>query len=898
MRLMSRYGLYVLWVLLVLCFSLPAHSQVIAPKTDSTKSTKPRQIRPGIELPDSLYISADSIKGDVDTIVRYTAKDSVIFDVPNKRMILVNDAVVQFQNRELDAHTIVMDFQQNTLTAYSEDADSVITHSLGLRRKIIRDTSRARLRGSPVLTEGSTKYEGEVIVYNFKTKHGTVQMGTTELEGGFYYGEKIKQVAPKTLFVENGRYTTCDAPIPHYYFESPRMKVIMQDEVFAEPVYLYIADVPIFALPFGVFPNHGGGRHSGIIAPSYQTQGDRGYGLTHAGYFWVINDYLDLAAQTDIYTKGGWSVDSRFRWMKQYLLNSPADIHVAYGMERTNSVDPYTKQWLLQGSLPNLVLGYESNLSANLSFQSSDYSKLNAHNQRDYLTQQVNSNASYSTGWEDLGLSLGIGYNRSQNLLQNTYDEESPSLNFSKSTFFPFASRDGADVNPTLASLGIGYNLSASRHVTKQRNSNATEIPEDTSTYFNTEQYSILHNPSINISPKLGYFSINPSFSYQEAWLFKAHLRTYRRVINFDSITGRSDTSVAYDQSTVDTFQRLKTYNAGIGISTTLYGIANIGALGIQAVRHTVIPSIRFNYQPDLSDQNYADYTDPITGQPLRYNVYDGEPNGSLVGAGRSASMSFALGNDFEAKVERQVTKDSVALDHVKLLHLDANTSYNLVDKLLGGFSLNGSSSIGTYLSMNARAQFSFYPRNYFGGDSTQATLISLGAGLLRPQNISFGLSGSLSAPTTIEGDNYDSIRRQFNITTPEDERAMFFGGFYPGPFVDIPFRPKWNVSYSLSYDQTYTLNGIDKNFGANATISLPLTVNWLFSTSATYDLKNQKLLIPELRVTRDLHCWVMNFSYWPPGSGFSGFNLEIRIKAPQLQDVKLTRTESTYGQF
>jgi len=894
---LTRYVLSVLWVSCVLCAATITHAQVTAPKTDSAKSNKPRQIRPGIELPDSLYISADSIKGDVDTIVRYTAKDSVVFDVPNKRMILVNDAVVQFQNRELDAHTIVMDFQQNTLTAYSEDADSVITHSLGLRRKIIRDTSRARLRGSPVLTEGSTKYEGEVIVYNFKTKHGTVQMGTTELEGGFYYGEKIKQVAPKTLFVENGRYTTCDAPIPHYYFESPRMKVIMQDEVFAEPVYLYIADVPIFALPFGVFPNHGGGRHSGIIAPSYQTQGDRGYGLTHLGYFWVINDYLDWAAQTDVYTKGGYSIDSRFRWMKQYLLNSPAEIHGAYGKVRTNSADPFQPQWLAQASLPNLVLGYESNLSANLSFQSNGFYRGNSHNQQDYLTQQVTSNASYSTGWEDLGLSLGIGYNRSQNLLQNTYDEESPSLNFSKSTFFPFASRDGSDVNPTLASLGIGYNLSASRHVTKQRTTGFPEIPEDTSSYFNTEQYSILHNPSIGISPKLGYFSINPSFSYQEAWLLNRHVRQYY-VLPADSTAGRFQPTVAYRDSVVKEFNRLSTYNAGIGISTTLYGIANIGALGIDAVRHTVIPSIRFSYQPDLSDQNYAYYTDPLTGQALRYNVYDGEPNGSLVGAAKSASMSFSLGNDFEAKVERQVTKDSVALDHVKLLHVDANTSYNLVNKLLGGFSLSGSSSIGTYLSMNANAQFSFYPRNYFGGDSTQATLVSLGAGLLRPQNVSVGLSGSLSAPTTIEGDNYDSIRRQFNIATPEDERAMFFGGFYPGPFVDIPFRPKWNVSYSLSYQQSYTLNGIDKNFGANATLSLPLTVNWLFSTSATYDLKNQKLLIPELRVTRDLHCWVMNFSYWPPGSGFSGFNLEIRIKASQLQDVKLTRTESTYGQF
>src|ERR1019366_3149476 len=249
------------------------------------------------------------VKGDIDTIVRYTARDSTVFDIPNKRMILINNGIVEFENRELDSYTIVMDFQHNLMTSYSYDVDSVVAATLALRRHILRDTNRAKTRGAPKLTEGATVYDGEVIVYNFKTKHGTVQLGTTEMDKGFYYGEKIKQVAPKTLFVENGRYTTCDAEVPHYYFESPEMKVVMGDQIFAEPVYLYVADVPIFVLPFGVFPNHESGRHSGIIMPSYNTQGNRGYGLIHGGYYWVFDDYADARAQGDVYTVGGYNVD-------------------------------------------------------------------------------------------------------------------------------------------------------------------------------------------------------------------------------------------------------------------------------------------------------------------------------------------------------------------------------------------------------------------------------------------------------------------------------------------------------------------------------------------------------------------------------------------------------------
>src|SRR5581483_4939907 len=337
-----------------------------------------------------------------------------------------------------------MDFSKNTLTSYSYDVDSALSSSLALRRRILRETTRAKTRGAPKLTEGGTVYEGEVIVYNFKTKQGTVQLGTTEIENGFYYGEKIKQVAPKTLFVENGRYTSCDAEVPHYYFESPKMKVVMGDQIFAAPVFLYVADVPIFALPFGVFPNHGGGRHSGIIPPSYQTQGDRGYGLTHLGYYEVFNDYLDARAQGDIYTKGGYNVDFFAEWMQRYLLNSAASVEYGFGESRFSSDAPFDRNWHVAGQLPNLMLGYETSLSANLSFQndrtltSGGYFQNNATNIQQYYTQQVNSDASFNTGWSDLGINLGVDYHRAENLVDATYQEQSPSISFSKTTWMPF----------------------------------------------------------------------------------------------------------------------------------------------------------------------------------------------------------------------------------------------------------------------------------------------------------------------------------------------------------------------------------------------------------------------------------------------------------------------------
>ncbi|MFI5200977.1 MAG: putative LPS assembly protein LptD [Candidatus Kapaibacterium sp.] len=895
MTLVNKYDLWVVGVTSVLFWTGPLLAQTIAPSVDTTAS-KLKQIRPGLELPDSLYIARDTVKGDIDTIVRYTANDSTVFSIPEKKMTLVGKAIVEFQDRELDAHTIVMDFQHNLMHAYSRNIDSVLNSEVTFHRVMTRDTNRAKNRGAPKLTEGGTVYEGEIIVYNFKTKQGTTQLGTTEMQGGFYYGEKIKQVAPKTLFVQNGRYTTCDEPHPHYYFASPEMKVNMGGQIFAAPVYLYVADVPIFMLPFGMFPDHESGRHSGLIPPSYQTQGGRGYGLTHLGYYEVWSDYADSRIQSDIYTVGGYNIDFQSEWMKRYLLNSAASIEVGYGKTRFSSGDPFQKDWLVNAQLPNLQLGYQTALSANLSFQSDGYFQSIARNFAQYLTQQVTSNAAFSTSWPDAGVSLGINYSRSQSLLDGTYQESSPQLNLSKTTWFPFQSADGSPVNPTLASLGIGYNFSASHNLS--RSTSTPGVTTDTSLYTTSESYSMLHSPSISISPKLGYFTISPYFSMSDAWLVREHtLSNPRKVIIHNDTT--SDTVAEYDTTTEHRFMNLFNYNTGVNISTTLYGIANIGAFGIEAIRHTIQPTIGLSYLPDLSTQNYKPILNPLTGQYDYYNIFNGEPNGTIVGQGKSATMTMGLSNNFEAKVDRQVTKDSTAVDHVKLFAINAGTGYNLVTKLLSPLSLNASSSIGTLFSLSGNASFSFYPANYVGGDSTQYSLASLHQFFIRPTSASASLNGSFSAPTTLNGENYDSVRRLFNITSPEDERALFFGGYYPGEYIDIPFRPKWNINYGLSYQQSFSQTGATvRDFGATLALTLPLTVNWSFTTSASYDLLNKQIIIPELDVTRDLHCWVMHFSYRPPNSAVSGFNLTIQIKAPQLQDIKLTRTENNYGEF
>jgi hypothetical protein len=82
-----------------------------------------------------------------------------------------------------------------------------------------------------------------------------------------------------------------------------------------------------------------------------------------------------------------------------------------------------------------------------------------------------------------------------------------------------------------------------------------------------------------------------------------------------------------------------------------------------------------------------------------------------------------------------------------------------------------------------------------------------------------------------------------------------------------------------------------------NATLSFNLTEKWRFSTGGSYDFVRNEFAAPSVNIYRDLHCWEMNFTWFPIGF-YRGYRLELRIKAPQLQDLKVTKQGSARGTY
>jgi len=234
----------------------------------------------------------------VDTLVVYNARDSVTYSLSTRYMRLYGSGDIKYRAIGLQADRIAVNWDNATLNAEGVPDTS--------------DPKGSKITGAPVMNDEGEKYEGTEIGYNFRTKKGRISVGETEMEEGYYHGGEIKKVAPDVLYVEDGRYTTCSLDHPHFFFLSPKMKVIPRDVVVAEPVYFYVADVPLFALPFGVFPNRSG-RRSGIIAPAYGEDARFGRYFSHFGYYWAASDYFDVATTFDWYTRGGWANRSLLR---------------------------------------------------------------------------------------------------------------------------------------------------------------------------------------------------------------------------------------------------------------------------------------------------------------------------------------------------------------------------------------------------------------------------------------------------------------------------------------------------------------------------------------------------------------------------------------------------------
>jgi lipopolysaccharide assembly outer membrane protein LptD (OstA) len=311
----------------------------------------------------------------IDTVVNYSAKDSIIYSLRTRYMNLYGKSEMQYQTIGLKAERVNVNWDNATLIA------------LGVKDTVKADS----VIGKPIMRDGGEEYKGDQVKYNFHTRKGKISIGNTQMDNGYYVGDQIKKVDPDVLCVSDGIYTTCDLKDPHFYFASPKMKVYVRDKVVAEPIFLYVADVPVFALPFGVFPAHGG-RSSGLIAPAYGDDNRFGWYLSHLGYYWAASDYWDIGSMFDIYSRGRWQNQTTIRYALRYNFGGSITARITSSPEGEPSDPNYSKT---RDYYFNITHGQKispsSDLKVNFTFMNGNYFKNNSFNISEILQQNMES---------------------------------------------------------------------------------------------------------------------------------------------------------------------------------------------------------------------------------------------------------------------------------------------------------------------------------------------------------------------------------------------------------------------------------------------------------------------------------------------------------------------------
>lgn len=852
---------------------------------DTTRGVSPDTLKPSdtalidsldlsdIVRPDSLMppdtAKTDTLKKSANAItspVEYSATDSISFDLKSRKVYMYKDAEIDYENINLKAAHVQINFPKNIIDATGT-----------------QDTT-GKLIGKPEFTEGAQTYRSKEMRYNYKTEKGRIKKVITDQGEGKLHGEVIKKMPDKTINVKRGSYTTCNLDDPHFEIKYTKAKVLPKDKIISGPAYLVIEDVPIpLFLPFGFFPNKEG-QQSGILVPSYGESNDRGFFFEDGGYYWGINDYMDLELRGDIYTRGSWALEPRFRYKKRYAYNG--SISAGYTVNKVGEQDTedyeVSKDFRIRWShsqddkaRPN------SRFNANVNIVSSSYNRFNPVNTKDYLSNTFQSSISYQTNF-DQKVFITANMSHSQNTQRKTVNMTLPQLSVSTNKFYPFRKKDRAGETKWYEKISVGYTMDMKNSLNNVADTAITFDSRMFDQFKNGMKHSIPISSNIKV---LKYFNLTNSINLTERWYTETLNRQF-----VDTTSAANDSTVAGEivDSYNPGFSAAHEFGFSSSLSTRLYGMLNFKKGPVKAFRHVMNPSVSFSYRPDFSKQRwgyYDTYYDPTQDAYVEYSIYEDGIYG-YPSARESGSLNFSLSNNFEMKV--RTPNDTTQQDKkVKLIdNLSMNTSYNLAADSLNWspISISGRTTLFKKLSVTYRSTYDMYALDSNGRRINQF-IWEDGNGYLRRDNTSwnFGLNLSFSDKDLDE------------LFQSEEGTEAELDDINRNPENYIRWDNKWsvNLSYTLNYTNQYQKN-LDKynrdvvqtlNFNGNVNI----TDKWKFRVRSGYDFRAKKLSYTSINIHRNLHCWQMSFN-WVPFGARQRWHFTLQAKSSLLQDLKLEK--------
>ena len=828
-------------------------------------------------------------KSEIETTINYSAKDSIFYDLKSQKIKLYGNSKIDYGEINLEAYEILVDWNDKTLDA------NYLTDSTG--KKI----------GKPIFSEGNQSYETDKITYNFDSRKAKIKGIVTQLDDAYMQGEDVKKNEEDELFISHAMYTTCNLEEPHFHISSGKIKVIPGKKVVSGPFHLKFGDVPTpLGFIFGMFPQPKK-KVSGLIMPNYGEEKRRGFYLRDGGYYFAVNDHIDLRLTGDVYSKGSYGMTLGSSYKKRYSYSG--NLRFNYNksklgdFENPSTSNDFSFSW---SHTPD-AKGKSSRFSSSVNFQTNSYNQNKNLVYSDFnesINAQFNSNISYTKTFKGSPFNLSANLRHSQNVQTKKVNLTLPDVSYNMSRIYPFKNlgklgktalgkisishRFNGKIELTNGSIGnslSGLNiLNSSNNFSEQIDFNMDNLNSIIDRSKIGGKHTIPISTSFNL---LKYFTVSPSVNYNEIWYFKKLSYNYNELENGIEI------------DTTNSFQRAWSYSSAFALSTRIYGTVFFKKGKIKAIRHVISPEISMSFSPDFTKPKFGYYENVqinSEGDTKLLSKYENFLFGSPR-IGSSASMNFYIGNNLEMKVVDK--NDTISgTRKIKIFdNLSFSSSYNfLADsfrlapvrfstrtsffKRLINLSVSGNIDPYTFkldsISENSSGIKNVYQRRV----DELAYKNNQGIGSLAYINMSLGFRFSA---------------KDFR-SEDEEEKDSSFGTREEIDYINSNIAEYIDFNVPWSINASYNLNRRKLGF-RDPTITQTLTFSGDVSISektkisfrSGYDFKFKMLTQTSINATRDLHCWRINFS-WVPFGRFQSYNLSINAVSALLQDLKLEK--------
>lgn len=815
-------------------------------------------------------------------------------------VLLYGDAQVNYDRLKLDAAEVKLDMRTNDVYAFGT-VDSV-----------------GDPVGTPVFEDNGTQYESETMSYNFKTRKGFITNVVTQQGEGYITGGRAKKTEGEDFYFEDGKYSTCDNhDHPHFYLQLTRSKMRPGKNVVTGPAYMVLAGLPLpIAVPFGYFP-FSESYASGVIVPTFGDDYNRGFYLSNGGYYFAINDNVDLALTGEIYTKGSWGLNAQSTYNKRYKYSGNFAVNYLTTITGDKGQSDYMKATNFQvrwshsqdsKANPNMTL------SASVNFTTSGYTRndLNSYYSSGFTDNTKSSTVNMTYRFPNSKWSLSSTMNISQRTQDSTLSVSFPNFTLTMSQTYPFKRKKRVGDERWYEKIRMSYSGQFQNSLT----ANQSEFFKKS--LIKDWRNGMKHNIPISATFNLfKYINLTPSITLND----RMYTTKVRRQWDPNAAAEVCDTTY--------NFYNVWDFNGSVSMDTKIYGFFQpLPFLGdkVKMIRHVLTPTVSFSASPDFSSPwfgyyghyNYQDRQGNTVSK--KYSMFPNSLYG-VPGQGKTGAVTVSLANNLEMKVKSD--NDSIGEKKISLIeNFTVSQSYNFAADSLNWSNINTSLMLRLVKNFNLNLSAVWDVYTYQLNEAGNPVRVNVprwkvGKGLGRLSSTGTSFSYTFNNDTfknlfgrgkkDANGDDKGKPNKQENPDDDNDDghnhgrsSSSSDDGLTMNPDGYMAWEVPWNLTLNYSVNYGYgTFNKEKLEYNGRITQNLSFsgnirpTKNWNFSFTSSYNFDTHKLAYMNCNISRDLHCFTMTASVIPVGP-YKSFNFHISVKSSLLSDLKYDKRSSS----